>query len=516
MFRLLENVNTHQSKCELETKDNCEWEINPVLEYPEYEFECFHCGREMDKEGGYWKNEDRYCDSCACDLFDQPNPEYDFDTIDKWFKSIEPVEVEVEDDVESRRLTSECDLYEYDDTYDFDSLMLRVVCKICEQENVYTTELVCPDCWKTCIELPSPQRLLPRTRSYCDDPNPDFLENKQDLIMPRVEYSWEINMWDELAKIIFGQEQAQAVGEVVEAQAEAQAEAEAQAVVDNDILFTREDAAFISDEEDEHKNEVKCLHTCDCVYDENEIHICPKYYTACKICEYYISNNDMPIINEKHAVCSECLEINYVLCANCDDFSGKNMFCDKCEYKCSFAKQCLKCDYNDMPATFDYKMHENNTKKLLCCGRCYKSLQCLDCYSFTDYKLREEQCFECHFKKELSPQKPLEDHLQKIIAIQRLPSKQFGILLDYAALCEFTIFEAYQYKSQCHWPGCKIEIQQRLWDANEQIQFCCYKHYELFEDFEPHERFDDIDEEYDCVTCKACNSPHRRNSLQSH
>jgi hypothetical protein len=273
---------------------------------------------------------------------------------------------------------------------------------------------------------------------------------------------------------------------------------------------------YQSQDETSDENEVKCLHTCDCVYDENEIHICPKYYTACKICECYISNNDMPIINEKHAVCSECLEINWVVCANCDDFSGKNMFCDKCEYKCSFAKQCLKCNYNDMPTIFDYKMNENNTKKLLCCGRCYKSLQCLDCYCFTDYKLREEQCFECHFKKELRPQKPLEDHLQKIIAMQRVPSKQFGILLEYAALCEFTIFEAYQYKSQCHWPGCKIEIQPRLWDANEQVQFCCYKHYELFEDFEVHDRFDDINEEYDCVTCKACKSPHSRNKLQRH
>ena len=60
MFRLLENVNTHQSKCELETKDNCEWEMTPVLEYPKYEFECFHCGSEMTNEGGYWKNEYRY------------------------------------------------------------------------------------------------------------------------------------------------------------------------------------------------------------------------------------------------------------------------------------------------------------------------------------------------------------------------------------------------------------------------------------------------------------------------
>ena len=50
------------------------WVVEPVVEYPEYEFECFHCGSEMAENEGYCKHDESYCGSCAYDLFDQPKP----------------------------------------------------------------------------------------------------------------------------------------------------------------------------------------------------------------------------------------------------------------------------------------------------------------------------------------------------------------------------------------------------------------------------------------------------------
>ena len=50
------------------------WVAEPVLEYPEWDYECFHCGSEMEEHEGYLRDGECYCDSCAYDLFDQPKP----------------------------------------------------------------------------------------------------------------------------------------------------------------------------------------------------------------------------------------------------------------------------------------------------------------------------------------------------------------------------------------------------------------------------------------------------------
>ena len=50
------------------------WVAEPVLEYPEWDYECFHCGTETEEHEGYLRDGECYCDSCACDLFDQPKP----------------------------------------------------------------------------------------------------------------------------------------------------------------------------------------------------------------------------------------------------------------------------------------------------------------------------------------------------------------------------------------------------------------------------------------------------------
>lgn len=50
------------------------WVVEPVLEYPEWDYECFHCGKETEEHEGYLRDGECYCDSCAYDLFDQPMP----------------------------------------------------------------------------------------------------------------------------------------------------------------------------------------------------------------------------------------------------------------------------------------------------------------------------------------------------------------------------------------------------------------------------------------------------------
>lgn len=242
----------------------------------------------------------------------------------------------------------------------------------------------------------------------------------------------------------------------------------------------------------------------------------PLYYTQCAICDGNFHIADMATIDDTHLVCTDCFydeENNWLTCANCGVFSGANMFCDHCAT--SFASRCFRCSGDDAkPSDFYYKVvGDTDTRSLLACAHCYQSLQCLDCHTFADYRLREQKCFDCHFKKPLRPQKSLDDHLLKIIAIQRLSPKHFDVLVRYAALCEFTIFDAYHYKSRCHWSGCYAEIPSLAWNADELNQFCSRRHYECFDEYNNHHDYDTIYEEYECLTCRACKSPHKRNVL---
>jgi hypothetical protein len=237
--------------------------------------------------------------------------------------------------------------------------------------------------------------------------------------------------------------------------------------------------------------------------------------TPCAICAGDFNIADMATIDDDHLVCTGCFydeENNWLTCANCGAFSGANMFCVRCNP--SFASRCFRCTGDDAkPSDFYYKLDDTDTPSLLACVHCYQSLQCMDCHTFTDYRLREQLCFDCHFKKPLRPQKSLDDHLLTIVAIQRLSPKHFDVLVRYAALCEFTIFDAYHYKSRCHWSGCYKDIPPVAWNPHKLNQFCSHRHYELFDEYNPHGHYDTIYEEYECLTCKACKSPHQRNLL---
>jgi len=89
--------------------------------------------------------------------------------------------------------------------------------------------------------------------------------------------------------------------------------------------------------------------------------------------------------------------------------------------------------------------------------------------------------------------------------------------VDYAELCEFTIFDAYRYKSRCHFYDCEQRIWPHAWDAEETLQFCCNRHREYAEDLGCHTQtvYDcthhNCNFEFEEATCKVCNSYHENN-----
>ena len=84
---------------------------------------------------------------------------------------------------------------------------------------------------------------------------------------------------------------------------------------------------------------------------------------------------------------------------------------------------------------------------------------------------------DCKFKNHVlaKQQKPLWSHLLTIVEIQRLNKEHFNVLADYAALCEFTIFDAYNYKSRCHYYDCNQMVEPSRWNAEMTKQFYLLK-----------------------------------------
>ena len=71
--------------------------------------------------------------------------------------------------------------------------------------------------------------------------------------------------------------------------------------------------------------------------------------------------------------------------------------------------------------------------------------------SMNDGEDHRDLCFDCRFKtKTLREEMPLAIHLAIRSDIQFLTNQQFDILADYAELAQLTIFDAYRYKSRCH------------------------------------------------------------------
>lgn len=179
---------------------------------------------------------------------------------------------------------------------------------------------------------------------------------------------------------------------------------------------------------------------------------------------------------------------------------------------------CFMCgEYNYANVMFD------NDRMRIICRDCLPTVtSCAECETLTKHKTfyaaaiaRNRLCFDCHYKRPESVQKPLEEHLLVRLEIQSLRSAHFDILLDYAALCEFTIFDAYHYKSRCHYYDCIQKISPSSWCAEETLQFCCRRHYQHADELGCHcyNVYDgrEYDDEYEEATCRVCNSSHEAN-----
>ena len=183
----------------------------------------------------------------------------------------------------------------------------------------------------------------------------------------------------------------------------------------------------------------------------------------------------------KKALCVTCGEVNYA--EPVYKFEGCSiMICCDCIEK---LKTCEECNN----VTLEYLFHKSNENK--------------------------DVCFDCYFKTKERIQMPLEEHLLIRRDIQHLRKPHFDVLTDYATLAQLTIFEAYRYKSRCHFYDCIQRISPSNWDAEETRQFCCRRHCEYADESGCHctnvWNGTDYNDDYEEATCKICNSPHEAN-----
>jgi hypothetical protein len=178
---------------------------------------------------------------------------------------------------------------------------------------------------------------------------------------------------------------------------------------------------------------------------------------------------------------------------------------------------CFMCgEYNYANMMFDAG------RMRIICRECYPKVhQCHECETLTRHKTyyaaiaRNHLCFDCNFKTEERVQMPLEEHLLVRREIQHLRRQYFDVLVNYAELAEFTIFDAYRYKSKCHFYDCIQRISPSGWCAEETFHFCSRRHREYSEECGCHctnvWTGNDYNDDYEEATCKICNSPHEAN-----
>ena len=197
------------------------------------------------------------------------------------------------------------------------------------------------------------------------------------------------------------------------------------------------------------------------------------------------------------------------------------------EYDCATEEEMDHYLKNQDPCFICKKFNYSNVmidagRMRIICHDCYpKVKQCCECETITkeqtyyNFDTGARLCFDCNFKTEERVQMPLEEHLLVRRDIQHLRKPHFDVLVDYAELAEFTIFDAYRYKSKCHFYDCIQRMSPSGWDAEETLAFCCRRHCEYSEDCGCHctnvWNGTDYDDHYEEATCKICNSPHEAN-----
>jgi hypothetical protein len=187
------------------------------------------------------------------------------------------------------------------------------------------------------------------------------------------------------------------------------------------------------------------------------------------------------------------------------------------DYYLKNQEPCFMCsEYNYTNVMFDAD------RMRIICRDCYpKMKQCCACDTITkdqtyyNFDTGVRLCFDCQFKTKERVQMPLEEHLLVRRDIQHLRPQYFDVLVDYAELSEFTIFDAYRYKSKCHFYDCIQRMSPSGWCAEETLAFCCRRHVEHADEVGCHctnvWNGTDYDDHYEEATCKICNSPHEAN-----
>jgi len=419
------------------------WVAEPVLEYPEWDYECFHCGSETEEHEGYLRDGECYCDSCAYDLFDQPKPKSKY-TDEMWdnFAGCQPPKDDVVCIIPDDAILIDND-YMYCKTYDEAKEILKRAC--CRDTDVVQDLLdayiVSQDkgtfWFKLSQDTEESTKFIICAYASKDEVSKKYIRRMLEHCMYSISYM--INPEDY------------------------QDESE-----DEDCA-TEEDMVKYYEEQDANEiaEEQKCMEQNDMDVDVNDY---TNYYT-------------------NKALCVTCGEVNYAEPV-CEVEGRSRMVCCDC---IEIVNRCEECNNLTLDCLY---LNEN-----------YNGVRGLDV----------DLCFDCKFTRPLKEQTSLAVHLVIRSDIQSLSRKHFDILVDYAELCEFTIFDAYRYKSRCHYYECERMVLPIHWNAECDVQFCCYRHCELADINGCHCQnvYDgnDYDEEYKQATCKVCNSSNHETNI---
>lgn len=558
------------------------WVVEPVVEYPEYEFECFHCGSEMEENEGYCKHDESYCGSCAYDLFDQPMPKSKY-TDEMWANFHKTCQASKEEELscydcgvtigetegcfsDGQRICDRCNyeltVSERPSAYYFDENNEKFdkMAQVNQEEDVWDelAKIVLGE-----KELEPEHVYKPISRSYCDD-HLDTARHLSRDYHHGLEYGIPEpvrNLPDQLPGSV------EELYKFLDKQLEKSIIPDDAILIDNDYVYckTYDEAKEILNRSTCYKNEViQDLPDAYIISQNNstfwfELSQDIKVPTKFIICVY--APKDAVAKKYIRRMLEDCVyHMDYLINPEAyqhnEEDDDENCATEEDEanfYREQAANQIAE-EQNDMAQNdIDVEIEIDNydtyyTKKALCvtCGEVnyaepicetegHSRMVCCDCieigYScsecniftldklyYDDYQSKQ-LCFDCKFKEHLCVKQPapIWEHLYRIVDIQRLEKKHFDILVDYAELAQLTIFDAFRYKSRCHYYNCDQKIHPSKWDSEDVVQFCCRRHSEFAEEDGCHCQnvYDgtDYDNDWEQATCKVCNSPHEVNMI---
>jgi hypothetical protein len=499
------------------------WVVEPVLEYPEWDYECFHCGTETEEHEGYLRDGECYCDACAYDLFDQPKPKSKYSD-EMWENFHNSCQASKEEEEEEEDVWDE---------------LAKIVLgdKELEPEHIYK----------------------PISRSYCDDHLdidrhvsrdyhygleygiPEPVRNLPDQLPGSVEELYTF-LDKELEKSIIPDDAILIDNDYVHCNTydEAKEILKRASFRETDVIQDLPDSYIISK-----NNGTFWFELIENIKDPTKFIIsvyAPKDAVAKKYLrrmledcvyhmDYLINPEDYQHNEEEEDCATEEDEANFYreqaanqIAEEQNDMAQNDIDVDieMDNYDTYYTNKALCVTCGEIKNAEPICESEGHSR-MVCCDCIEIGYSCSECNIFSLDKLyyNEDQskqlCFDCKFKQHLCVKQPspLWAHLYRIVDIQRLEKKHFDILVDYAELAQLTIFDAYRYKSRCHYNNCDRMIPADAWDAEDALQFCCRRHREYAEDDGCHCQnvYDGTyyDNDYEAAICKVCNSPHEVN-----